>query len=84
MIVKVDKYEDLESVSPECQRIFGNVTKIYKYMDAGDQYLEIYIKGKEEPEFVAITKTDKSGNHPALVSSIWLMNDEGKTIERII
>lgn len=85
MIVKVDKYEDLESVSPEYQQIYGNVTKTYKFMDKREnQFLEIYIKGQEHPELVPITETDKDGNHPALVSGIWLMNDEGKTIERII
>lgn len=84
MIVKIDKYEDLKSPFPENQQIFGNVKKTHKFMECGDYFLEIQFKGEEQTEIIPITKTDKDGNHPSLVSSIWLMNDEGKTIERII
>lgn len=85
MIVKVGKYNKTDKSLPNQQKIYGDVIKTYKYMDEyKNQWLEIHIKGQERLEYVQITRTDKDGNHPSLVSSIWLMNDEGKTIERII
>lgn len=85
MIVKVEKYNETDKSLPNQQKIYGDVIKTYKYMDEyKGQWLEIHIKGQKRLEYVQITETDKDGNHPALVSSIWLMNDKGETIERII
>lgn len=85
MIVKVEKYNEIDKSLPNHQKIYGDVIKTYKYMDEyKNQWLEIHIKGLERLEYVQITETNKNGDHLSLVSSIWLMNDKGETIERII
>ena len=45
---------------------------------------KLIIKGQEIEEIIPITHIDENGNHPALVGAVWLMNNEGKTIERLI
>ena len=84
MIVKVQHFKDgmIETYEEE---IYSNVEKIFKFRDTVDnEFLNLKIKDQEQLELIPITTIDNDGNHPALVSAIWLMNNEGKTIERLI
>lgn len=84
MIVKVQEFKD-NVVGVWEEQIYSNVEKIFRFRDVNDdEFLNLKIKNQEELELIPITHIDENGNHPALVGAIWLMNDEGKTIERLI
>ena len=83
MIVKVQHFND-KFVDVYEEEIYSNVEKIFKFRDSVDsEFLNLKIKGQEQLELIPVTTIDEDGNHPSLVGAIWLMNDEGKTIERI-
>lgn len=84
MIVKVQHFKD-NFVGTYEEEIYSNVEKIFKFRDINeDIFINLKIKNQEELELIPITHIDKDGNHSALVGAIWLMNNEGKTIERLI
>ena len=84
MIVKVQQFKD-GWVGPYEEQIYFNVEKIYRRKDEEDnEYLQLKIKEQEQLEFIQVTRIDEKGNHPSLVGAIWLMNNEGKTIERLV
>ena len=89
MIVKVQHFEDFkinngDAIFYPLEEIYSNVESISKYKDETErEYLDLKIKGQEHQEIIPITTTDKNGNHPSLVSAVWLMSNEGKTIERL-
>lgn len=84
MIVKVQHFKD-NVIGVWEEQIYSNVEKIFRFRDANnDEFLNLQIKEQENLELIPITHTDEKGNHPSLVGAIWLMNDEGKTIERLV
>lgn len=84
MIVKVQHFKD-EFIGAYEEEIYSNVEKIFRFRDTNqDEFLNLKIKNQDEFELIQITHIDKDGNHPALVGAIWLMNNEGKTIERLV
>ena len=83
MIVKVQTFKDNFVDSYE-EQIYSNVEKIFKERDINqDIFIKLITKGQEIEEIIPITHIDENGNHPALVGAVWLMNNDGKTIERI-
>lgn len=83
MIVKVQHFNN-EFIGVYEEEIYANVEKIFRFRDINqDEFLNLKIKNQDEFELIQITHIDEDGNHPALVGAIWLMNNEGKTIERL-
>lgn len=83
MIVKVQKFKD-SFVGPYTEEIYGNVEKIFRCRDkVDDEYFTLKIKNQEELDLIPTTTINEDGNHISLVGAVWLMNDEGKTIERL-
>ena len=84
MIVKVQHFKD-NYVGSYTEEIYSNVDRIAKTRDINeDIFINLVIKGQEITEIIPVTNIDNEGNHISLVGGIWLMNNEGKTIERII
>ena len=84
MIVKVQEFKD-NVVGVWEEQIYSNVEKVFRFRDANsDEFLNLKIKNQEELELIPVTHFDENGNHPSLVGAIWLMNDEGKTIEKLV
>lgn len=84
MIVKVQHFKD-GVIGIYEEQIYSGVEKIFRFRDKNqDEFINLKIKNQDELELIPITHIDKNGNHPALVGAIWLMNDEGKTIERLV
>lgn len=84
MIVKVQHYKE-NVIGVWEEEIYSNVEKIFRFRDInGDEFLNLKIKNQEELDLIPVTHIDENGNHPALVGAVWLMNDEGKTIERLV
>lgn len=84
MIVKVQHFED-GFIGVYEEEIYSNVEKIFRFRDTNqDEFLNLKIKNQDEFELIPITHIDKDGNHQALVGAIWLMNNEGKTIEKLV
>ena len=91
MIVKVQRFKD-GVVGVWEEQIYSNVERINRFRDINeDEFIELIIKGKEIPELIPVTHfqvdeetTEKRVNHIALVGAMWLMNDEGKTIEKLV
>lgn len=84
MIVKVQHFKD-EFIGVYEEEIYSNVEKVFRFRDANqDEFLNLKIKNQDEFELIPITHIDKDGNRPALVGAIWLMNNEGKTIEKLV
>lgn len=84
MIVKVQHFKD-EFIGVYEEEIYSNVEKIFRFRDKNqDEFMNLKIKNQDELELIPITHIDKDGNYPALVGAIWLMNNEGKTIERLV
>ena len=84
MIVKVQHFKD-EFVGVYEEQIYSDVEKIFRFRDKNeDEFINLKIKNQEEFELIPVTHIDDNGNHPALVGAIWLMNNEGKTIERLV
>lgn len=64
------------------KELIFNVERASTFIDeTGNEILSLNIKGNDE--FIPLTYTDENNNHPSIVSAIWLMNNEGKTIEKI-
>lgn len=84
MIVKVQQFKK-NVVGIYEEQIYSEVERVYRIKDKiEDEFIQLKIKGQEHLELIPVTHIDKNGNHPALVGAIWLMNDEGKTIERLV
>ncbi len=84
MIVKVQQFKD-NWVGVYEEQIYSNVEKVYRVKDKVDnEFLQLKIKNQDLLEIIPITYIDKEGNHPSLVGAVWLMNNEGKTIERLV
>lgn len=84
MIVKVQHFKD-GIIGIYEEQIYSGVEKIFRFRDKNqDEFINLKIKNQDELELIPIIHIDKNGNHPALVGAIWLMNDEGKTIERLV
>lgn len=84
MIVKVQHFKD-EFIGVYEEEIYSNVEKVFRFRDTNqDEFLNLKIKNQDELELIPITHIDKDGNHSALVGAIWLMNNEGKTIEKLV
>ena len=84
MIVKVQHFKD-GIIEVYEEQIYSNVEKVFRFRDKNeDEFIELKITNQEENELIPVTYTDEKGNHPSLVGAIWLMNNEGKTIERLI
>lgn len=84
MIVKVQHFKD-EFIGVYEEEIYSNVEKIFRFRDTNqDEFLNLKIKNQDEFELIPITHIDEDGNHPSLVGAVWLMNNEGKTIEKLI
>ncbi len=84
MIVKVQQFKD-GWVGPYEEQIYSNVERVYRIKDRQEnEFLQLKIKEQDQLELIPVTKIDEEGNHPSLVGAIWLMNNEGKTIERLV
>lgn len=84
MIVKAQHFKD-GVIGIYEEQIYSGVEKIFRFRDKNqDEFINLKIKNQDELELIPIIHIDKNGNHPALVGAIWLMNDEGKTIERLV
>ena len=84
MIIKVQHFKD-NVIGVYEEDIYSNVEKIFRFRDKNDdEFLNLQINGQEHLELIPITHIDEKGNHPSLVGAIWLMNNEGKTIERLV
>ena len=83
MIVKVQQFKD-NFIDSYTEQIYSDVEKIFKTRNTNeDIFIELKIKNQEHNEIIQITDIDSEGNHPALVGAVWLMNNEGTTIEKI-
>ena len=84
MIVKNQQFKkDIVGVWEE--QIYSNVERVYRIKDKEDnEFIQLKIKGQELLELIPVTCTDNNGNHRSLTGAIWLMNDEGKTIEKLV
>lgn len=83
MIIKIERYNK-NNIEQDKELIF-NVERANIFTDDTDnQVLYVEIKNKEIPEYIPLTYTDEENSHPAIVSAIWVMNEEGKTVERLI
>lgn len=84
MIVKIQHFKD-NFVGSYTEEIYLNVERVCKTRDINeDLFINLKIKNQDIEEIIPVTHIDKEGNHLALVGAIWLMNDEGKTIEKLI
>ena len=84
MIVKVQHFKD-NVIGVWEEEIYSNVEKVFRFRDVNnDEFLNLKIKNQEVLELIPVTYIDENGNHPSLVGAIWLMNDEGKTIEKLV
>ena len=91
MIVKVQHFKD-GVVGVWGEQIYSNVERINRFRDINnDEFIELIIKDKETPVLIPVTHfqidegtPEKRVDHIALVDAIWLMNDEGKTIEKLV
>lgn len=84
MIVKVQQFKD-GWVGAYEEQIYSDVERVYRIKDKNeDEFIQLKIKGQELLELIPITHIDENGNHPSLVGAIWLMNNEGKTIEKLV
>lgn len=84
MIVKVQHFKNNVKCVWE-EELYSNVEKVFRFRDVNDdQNLELKIKDQQEFELIPITHIDDNGNHQSLVGAIWIMNDEGEIIERLI
>ena len=84
MIVKVQHFKD-GFVGVYEEEIYSNVDKIFRYRDANeDIFFDLIINGQDTRETIPVTHTDVESCHVSLVGGVWLMNNEGKTIERLI
>lgn len=84
MIVKVQQFKD-GIVGVYEEQIYSDVQRIYRVKDkVEDEFIQLKIKGQDLLEIIPVTHIDNNGNHPSLVGAIWLMNNEGKTIERLV
>lgn len=84
MIVKVQHFKDnlIESYTEE---IYSNVERVCKTRDINeDLFINLKIKNQDIETIIPVTHTEENENHVALVGAIWLMNDEGKTIEKLV
>lgn len=84
MIVKNQQFKD-NAVGVWEEQIYSDVERVYRIKDKADnEFIQLKIKGQELLETIPVTCIDENGNHPSLTGAIWLMNDEGKTIERLV
>ena len=84
MIVKNQQFKD-NVVGVWEEQIYSNVERVYRIKDDNeDEFIQLKIKGQELLELIPVTYIDEKGNHCSMTGAIWLMNDEGKTIERLI
>lgn len=84
MIVKVQHFKD-NFVGSYTEEIYSNVERLAKTRDINeDLFINLKIKNQEIEEIIPVTHSDENSNHVSLVGSIWLMNDEGKTIEKLV
>lgn len=84
MIVKVQHFKD-DFIGVYEEEIYSNVEKIFRFRDKNqDEFMNLKIKNQELLELIPVTYTDENGNHPSITGAMWLMNDEGKTIERLV
>lgn len=84
MIVKVQSFKN-DQLIVDTEHIYSDVKEVFKFRDKCDNiFLRLIIKGKEVEELIPITQIDDKGNYTSMIDAIWLMNDEGKTIEKII
>lgn len=84
MIVKNQQFKD-KVVGVWEEQIYSNVERVYRIKDKADnEFIQLKIKGQELLEPIPVTYTDENGNHPSITGAMWLMNDEGKTIERLV
>lgn len=84
MIVKVQHFKDNFIGSYE-EEIYSNVERLAKTRDINeDLFINLKIKNQDIEEIIPITHSEEESCHVSLVSAVWLMNDEGKTIEKLI
>ena len=84
MIIKVQHFKD-NFVGSYTEEIYSNVERVAKTRDINeDLFINLKIKNQDIEEIIPVTHSDEESNHVSLVGGIWLMNDEGKTIERIV
>lgn len=84
MIIKIERYNKKGYESQDKELIF-DVERASIFMDETDnEVLCLEIKNKEHPEYIPITYTENEKTHPAIASAVWVMNEQGKTIERLI
>lgn len=84
MIVKVQHFKD-NFIGVYEEEIYSNVEEIYRNRDSVEnEFLYLKVKEQDELKIIPITTIDENGNHPSLVGTVWLMNGEGKTIEKLV
>lgn len=84
MIVKVQHFKD-GVIGIYEEQIYSDVEKIFRFRDKNqDEFINLKIKNQDELELIPVTHTGENECHVALVGAIWLMNNEGKTIEKLV
>lgn len=89
MIIKIERYNknstELDTMELDTELIF-NVERVATMLDEATEnlLLIVSIKGQEKEEYIPLTYTDEGNNHIAIASAVWVMNEEGKTIERLV
>ena len=79
MIIKLERYE-----GSICQKeLIFNVERAKTFLDE-NEILELQIKNKTDVIYIPLTYMVDEDSHPACVNAVWIMNNEGKTIERLI
>lgn len=64
--------------------IYTNVEKVERKITEDCEILVITTNKEENSNIIKISKIDEKGNRPSLISSAYLMNIDGKTIERLV
>lgn len=81
MMIKLERYE-----GSICQKeLIFNVERAKTFLDENEnEILELQIKNKTDLIYIPLTYMVDEDSHPACVNAVWIMNSEGKTIERLV
>ena len=83
MIVKIEKEDRNNQLEIRNLAIYSKVLSLHVEKDKAEStFLYLEIEGSEEITIVPLIKKEKNSQAKE-VNIIWLMNDQGKTIERI-
>ena len=81
MIVKIERYPN--SIDKCNKELIFNVKRVETYTLEGDEFLHVEVNEKEQYT-IPITHSESDEIKLAIVGAVWVMNNEGKTIERLV